>query len=127
MRTATGLTLVALGAILALAVTAQPSFLNLHVAGFVIALTGLAGLVVPRRGYSWLLRRVVVKRGPRGRVKRVEDRSYPPYLTLNPAASDTEPAGPQPGQMTGAMRIMPGQAIGQDMVTDETVDEFIEE
>ena len=65
MRTATGLALIAIGAILAFAVTTSPSFLNLQVAGWILILTGVAGLFVPRRGYGWLRRRVVVRR-PRG-------------------------------------------------------------
>ena len=65
MRTATGLALVAIGAIFAFAVTTSPSFLNLQVAGWILILTGVAGLLVPRRGYGWLRRRVVVRR-PRG-------------------------------------------------------------
>ena len=63
MRTATGLALIAIGAIFAFAVTASPSFLNLQVAGWILILTGVAGLLVPRRGYGWM-RRVV--RRPRG-------------------------------------------------------------
>ena len=47
MRTATGLALVAIGAILAFAVTTSPSFLNLQVAGWILILTGVAGLFVP--------------------------------------------------------------------------------
>ncbi|HEY6274908.1 MAG TPA: hypothetical protein VIX86_01120 [Streptosporangiaceae bacterium] len=62
MRMATGLALVALGAILAFAVTGHPSFLNLQVAGWVIMLTGVAGMAISRRGYGWLRRRVVVRR-----------------------------------------------------------------
>lgn len=65
MRTAPGLGLIAIGAILAFAVTSSPSFLNLQIAGWVIMLTGVAGIVVPRRGYGWMRRRVVVRR-PRG-------------------------------------------------------------
>src|SRR2546429_9531367 len=65
MRTATGLALIAIGAILAFAVTTSPSFLNLQVVGWILILTGVAGLVVPRRGYGWLRRRGVV-RPPRG-------------------------------------------------------------
>jgi hypothetical protein len=61
MRTATGLTLVAIGAILAFAIRTSPSFLNLQVAGWVIMLTGIAGLVIPRRGSSWV-RRVARRR-----------------------------------------------------------------
>ena len=47
MRTATGLALIAIGAILAFAVTTSPSFLNLQVVGWILILTGVAGLVVP--------------------------------------------------------------------------------
>src|SRR5215475_8147060 len=65
MRTATGLALIAIGAILAFAVTTSPPFFNLQVAGWILILTGLAGMFVPRRGYGWLRRRVVVRR-PRG-------------------------------------------------------------
>jgi hypothetical protein len=65
MKTATGLTLAAVGAILAFAVTAHPRFLNLQVAGWVFLVIGLAGIVVPRRGYGWMRSRVVVRRGPR--------------------------------------------------------------
>jgi hypothetical protein len=72
MRTATGLALVAIGMILAFAVTASPSFINLHVAGWVLILTGVAGILVPRRGYGWVRRRVV--RRPRGTVVNPEAR-----------------------------------------------------
>jgi hypothetical protein len=65
MKTATGLTLVAIGAILAFAVTAHPHFLNLQIAGWVILVIGLIGLFVPRRGYGWVRSRVVVRRRPR--------------------------------------------------------------
>jgi len=47
MKTATGLALVAVGAILAFAVTGHPSFLNVQVAGWVIMLTGVAGMLGP--------------------------------------------------------------------------------
>ena len=85
MRTATGLALIAIGAILAFAVTTSPSFLNLQVVGWILILTGVAGLVVPRRGYGWLRRRVVVRR-PRG---------GPRWPTVSPAGSGTaaSPAG----------------------------------
>jgi hypothetical protein len=86
MRTASGLMLVALGAILAFAVRGHPSFLNIQIVGWVIMLTGVAGMLVPRRGYGWLRRRMVLRRGPQGRpvVNRVEETRYPPYVMLNP-------------------------------------------
>jgi hypothetical protein len=85
MKTATGLTLVAIGAILALAVRGHPSWLNIQVVGWVIILTGIAGMLIPRRGYGWLRRRTVLRRGPAGRpvVHRVEEKRYPPYIALN--------------------------------------------
>jgi len=62
MRTATGLTLVAIGAILAFAIRTSPSFLNLQIAGWVIMLTGAAGMFIPQRGPGLLRRRIVVRR-----------------------------------------------------------------
>ena len=69
MRTASCLTLIAVGAIFTFAVTAHPSFLNLQVAGVVIMATGVAGLLLPRRGRpGWLRRRTILRRGLRGPV-----------------------------------------------------------
>ena len=89
MRTATGLFLIALGAILAFAVQGHPSWLNIQVVGWVIMLTGAAGMAIPRRGYGWLRRRMVLRRGPGVRpvVDRVEEKRYPPYIMLNPGAN----------------------------------------
>src|ERR1700722_6829021 len=88
MRTATGLFLIALGAILAFAVQGHPSWLNIQVVGWVIMLTGVAGMAIPRRGYGWLRRRMVLRRGPGGRpvVDRGGEKRYPPYIMLNPGA-----------------------------------------
>ncbi len=85
MRTVTGLFLIALGAILAFAVQGHPSWLNIQVVGWVIMLTGAIGIAIPRRGYGWLRRRTVLRRGPGGRpvVDRVEEQRYPPYIMLN--------------------------------------------
>jgi uncharacterized protein DUF6458 len=90
MRTATGLFLIALGAILAFAVQGHPSWLNIQVVGWVIMLTGVAGMAIPRRGYGWLRRRTVLRRGPGGRpvVDRVEEKRYPPYIMINPGSNN---------------------------------------
>lgn len=64
MKSATALTLLAIGAVFAFAVTAHPSFLNLQVVGWVLMLTGITGLVIPRRGKGWLRRSVLVKGSP---------------------------------------------------------------
>jgi hypothetical protein len=97
MRTATGLFLIALGAILAFAVQGHPSWLNIQVVGWVIMLTGVAGMVIPRRGYGWLRRRMVLRRGPGGRpvVDRVEEKRYPPYIMLNPGGNGVAEAVPE--------------------------------
>ena len=89
MRTATGLTLIAFGAILAFAVQGHPSWLNIQVVGWVIMLTGVAGMAIPRRGYGWLRRRMVLRRGPGGRpvVDRMDEKRYPPYIMLNPGSN----------------------------------------
>jgi len=50
MKTGTGLALVAIGAILAFAVTANTSFLNLNIAGWVLMVIGVLGLAILRRG-----------------------------------------------------------------------------
>jgi hypothetical protein len=100
MRTASGLMLVAFGAILAFAVKGHPSWLNIQVVGWVIMLTGVAGMLLPRRGYGWLRRRMVLRRGPGGRpvAGRVEERRYPPYVMLNPGAADAgQPAAGEAG------------------------------
>jgi uncharacterized protein YjeT (DUF2065 family) len=54
MRRSTGLTLVAIGAILALAVHAQLAVINLQLTGLVLVITGLAGLHAPQRAYHWV-------------------------------------------------------------------------
>ncbi len=127
MRTATGLALVAIGAILAFAVTSHPSFLNLQVAGWVIMLTGIAGMVIPRRGYGWLRRRVVVRRGHRGGLTSIIDQ--PPALGPGSSLiSKPPPAGRQPGDTLlaksamAADPTMPGAGPAE-----ETIEEFIEE
>jgi hypothetical protein len=91
MKTVTCLTLIAIGAIFTFAITAHPSFLNLQVAGLVVMATGVAGLLLPRRGQEgWLRRRMVLRKGARGPVVgHVEETRYPPYIMLNPGASAT--------------------------------------
>ncbi len=104
MRTATGLFLIALGAILAFAVQGHPSWLNIQVVGWVIILTGIAGIAIPRRGYGWLRRRMVLRRGPGGRpvVDRVEEKRYPPYIMLNTGSNGVVDDSPEEGTHVGA-------------------------
>jgi hypothetical protein len=103
MKTATCLTLIAIGAIFTFAVTASPSFLNLQVAGVVIMATGVAGLFLPKPSQGWLRRRTVLRRGARGPVVgSVDEQRYPPYVMLNPGAVPDQSNGRQPGDLTAA-------------------------
>jgi Domain of unknown function (DUF6458) len=138
MRTATGLALIAIGAILAFAVTTSPSFLNLQVVGWILILTGVAGMVVPRRGYGWLRRRVVVRR-PRGgavdpdrQPRRFRDtRWFRQNAIPDPRLESTDgsmvesavPEGGIPDTLPPAERAVPGGAGP----AEETVEEYFEE
>jgi hypothetical protein len=118
MKTVTGLTLVAIGAILAFAVTAHLRFLNLQVVGWVIILTGLAGIFIPRGGYGWLRKRVVVRRTPRGGlVRTVEDAPNAPYV-LNPGPPTVEDVAREYDIAEPGTPLQPGS---------ETIEEYFEE
>jgi hypothetical protein len=54
MRRSTGLTLVAIGAILVLAVPARFTVINFRLTGLVLVITGLVGLHAPQRAYRWV-------------------------------------------------------------------------
>lgn len=145
MRTATGLTLVAIGAILTFAVTAHPSFLNLQVAGVVIMIVGVAGLFLRKPAQGWLRRRTILRRGVAGPVVgQVDEKRYPPYVMLNPGAPGEEVAnGRQPGDLTAdEAEPAPGDQTtpipdvpDEDLVAErparrpaaEVVEEYIEE
>ncbi len=118
MKTATGLTLIAIGAILAFAVHAHLRVLNLQVVGWVIILTGLAGIFVPRRGYGWLRKRVVVRRSPRGRVVRTVDETLEPPYVLNPGAPTVEDV---------AEGVDPADPASSGRPETETIEEYLEE
>ena len=111
MKTATALTVAAIGAILAFAVTAEPSFFNFRVAGWVLLLTGIAGAVIPRRSYGWLRRRLVLDAGGKQRKEvAVQERHYSRLLV--------------PGGL-----ITEGREASRHSapVESDTIDEFIEE
>ena len=75
MKTGTGLAVVAIGAILAFAVTANTSVFNLNTAGWVLMIIGVIGLAIPRRGYAWVGRRLFVRQARWRPRNRVETRS----------------------------------------------------
>ena len=108
MRTASCLTLIAVGAIFTFAITASPSFLNLQIAGVIIMLTGVAGLVLPKPSTGWLRRRTILRRSPRGPVVgTVDEERYPPYVMLNPAAEPGPSDERQPGDFSAEEDIDP--------------------
>jgi uncharacterized protein DUF6458 len=131
MRTATGLVLVAIGAILAFAVRTSPSFLNLQVAGWVIMLTGVAGMFIPRRNSGSLRRRIVVRR-PQTAVRRprgtaVDPGSGPRALgigrVLHRSSGRAPVAEPRPPVAAGiAEQTSPGA-----VPAEETIEEFYQE
>jgi len=96
MKTGAGLAFIAVGAILAFAIHGSPGWVNVHTVGWVLMLVGLVGMVLPRRTYGWLGRRMTVRRSyPGGQV--VQQRTVPSYVGLNPAAArEEEEAGLPP-------------------------------
>jgi hypothetical protein len=128
MRTASCLTLLAIGAIFTFAVSKSPSFLNLQIAGVVIMATGAAGLFLRRPAQGWLRRRTVLRDGTRGRiVGQVDETRYPPYVMLNPAADPEEPHGRQPGDATAAATADPGSETAPDLPADYVVDDSVDD
>lgn len=71
------------GAILAFAINAHNSVINVAIIGWILMLTGLIGMVVPRRAYGWLGRRMLVRRTRTG----TEEIPVPPYLARNPGTA----------------------------------------
>lgn len=115
MKTATALTLMAIGAILAFAVTAEPPFFSFHVAGWVLMFTGLAGAVIPRRGYGWLRRRLVLSGSGRRKEIDVRRRSFSRLLVPG-------------GLITDSRLTAPDHVTTTDVpVESDTIEQYIEE
>jgi hypothetical protein len=131
MNRATSLTVIAIGAILAFAVSASPSFLNLQIVGWILMATGAAGLLLERRGRDWLRRTVIVRGSPDvprfGRRRPAQITARPPADQANQAhpANPENPAGPaeptEPAPADGST-----QPIGEP-VERETIEEYIEQ
>ena len=86
MKTGVGLALIAVGAILAFAVTTNTSVFNLHTAGWVLIIIGIIGIAITRQT-RW-------RRGA-----RVEEVTYPAYVNRNPANTRVQAGLPGPGAL----------------------------
>jgi ABC-type transport system involved in cytochrome bd biosynthesis fused ATPase/permease subunit len=125
MKTATGLALVAIGAILAFAVNGHPAWLNVQVVGWVLIIIGLAGMFVPRRGYGWLRKRIVVRPRTSAAVSRRAVATAPGTVVLTDEAEDEA--------LTSAA-LLPGRTIskaeaeelgfGEPVSRSEVIEEF---
>jgi hypothetical protein len=98
MKTGVGLAVIAVGAILAFAVTANTSVFNLHTAGWVLMIIGIIGIAIPRRGYGWVGRRVFVRRARWRPGARIEEVTYP-IADRNPANTRVQAGLPAPGAL----------------------------
>lgn len=67
MNRATSLTVIAIGAIFAFAISVHLKFLNLEIVGWILMATGAAGLLLERRSRDWLRRTVIVRGSPDAR------------------------------------------------------------
>jgi hypothetical protein len=130
MKTVTGLILIGVGAILAFAVTTNTSVFNLHIAGYVIILVGLAGLFIPRRRYSSLSQRLVTRRTkswPTGSVVETEETRVPPYVVTNQGSSIEETGLPTvpsiPPDPTVRAVMTPGEMPRDSEVVEQLRDE----
>jgi hypothetical protein len=99
MKTGAGLAMITVGAILAFAVTTNTTVFNLHTAGWVLIIIGIIGIAIPRRGYGWVGRRVFTRQTRWRRGARVEEISYPAYVSRNPANTRVQAGLPAPGAL----------------------------
>ena len=121
MKTGTGLAVIAIGAILAFAVTTNTSVFNLHTAGWVLMVIGVIGLAIPRRGYAWVGRRLLVRQARWRPGNRVEEVVYPTYVNRNPANTRVQAGLPAPGAL-GSPEAASHIDATRDLATDPTVE-----
>ena len=119
MKTGTGLAVIAIGAILAFAVTTNTSVFNLHTAGWVLIVVGVIGLAIPRRGYAWVGRRLFVRQARWRPGNRVEEVIYPTHVNRNPANTRVRSGLPAPGAL-GSPEAAAHIESARDLSTDPT-------
>ena len=97
MKSSTGLTLAAVGAILAFAVHGRLSFLDPNAVGWVLLLVGIAGLFLPPGTHRWLRYRLIMRDGTYGPAYAARPARYSRHLMpvglLVPDSSDTPAEG----------------------------------
>jgi uncharacterized protein DUF6458 len=118
MKTGVGLALIAVGAILAFAVTTNTSVFNLHTAGWVLIIIGIIGVAIPRRGYALVGQRVFTRRTRRLRGARVEDITYPAYVNRNPASTRVQAGLPASGTAGSAADHVETAPVTRDLGTE---------
>jgi hypothetical protein len=114
MKTSTGLTLAAAGAILAFAEHGRLSFVNFNAAGWVIMLVGLAGLFAPPGTQHWLRQRLIVRDGSYGPgADGAEAEAVEEVTEVGDTAGfrPADPAGPYVEDMPAAGGDIDSQAI----------------
>ncbi len=132
MKTGVGLAVIAVGAILAFAVTTNTSVFNLHTAGWVLIVVGVLGIAIPRRGYGWVGRRVFLRRTRWRPGNRVEEVTYPTYANRNPANTRVQAGLPAPGalgspeaadRVNASARAPEVRPVGETEVIEDVYDE----
>jgi hypothetical protein len=121
MRTATSLTVIAIGAIFAFAITSSPTFLNLQIVGWILILTGAGGMLLSNRSQNWLRRTIIVRGRPEAPRTRTRRRRVPQLAAAGAAAG--APASPAP-----ATGVTPDVGLTQPIgtVERETIEEYLE-
>ena len=130
MKTGVGLALIAVGAILAFAVTTNTSVFNLHTAGWVLIIIGIIGIAIPRSGYGWVGRRVFTRQTHWRPHARVEEVTYPTYVNRTPASTRVQAglpaaASPEPGSRTDTTRDFTTEVrpVAEQEVIEDVYDE----
>jgi|SRR5215469_16026089 len=80
MKVSTGLTLAAIGAILAFAVHAHVPYVNLNAVGWVLMLVGVGGMFAPRGTHRWIRQRLIMRNGKYGPALEQTNKRYSRHL-----------------------------------------------
>jgi hypothetical protein len=119
MRSAAGLALLAAGAILTVAVTAQVPGINLRAAGVILIITGIVALIPPARIAALLHRGAPAAQEPTAppaaAAGEPDESVYPAYLLQDPAVLAAEVLNGARAARTGASASPRAlRSVGQD-------------